>query len=279
MSERSTSGGTRRQRKWTGYDVPDFPVDKPPDYRAPDDAHGMDAISGDEPFMMMGDGRAWLYTPSGLLDGPIPTHYEPIESPVPNLLYPALSSNPVAIVWDRPDNPINLTQDPRWPVVMTTFRLTEHHTVGGMSRTLPWLNELQPEMFVELDPILAADRGIEDGGWLIVETARGEIEARARVTERMRPLRIAGSVIHQIAVPWHWGYSGLNVGDSINDLLHLSGDPNTTIETTKSLTCNVRAGRRPTPATSSVTNAPHGHVDVNREHPAELPKLNTKHTA
>ncbi len=266
------------QGKWTGYDVPDFPVDKRPDYRPPNDAHGMDAISGDEPFMMMGDGRAWLYTPTGLLDGPMPTHYEPVESPVPNLLYPALSSNPVAIAWDRPDNPINLTQDSRWPVVMTTFRLTEHHTVGGMSRTLPWLNELQPEMFVELDPILAADRGIEDGGWMVVTTERGEIEARAMVTERMRPLRIADRVIHQIAVPWHWGYSGLNVGDSINDLLHLSGDPNTTIETTKALTCNVRAGRRPSPATSSVTNAPHGHIDVDREHPSEQPKLRTTHT-
>jgi formate dehydrogenase major subunit len=263
--------------KWTGYDVPDFPVDKRPDYRAPDDARGMDAISGDEPFMMMGDGRAWLFTPAGLLDGPMPTHYEPIESPVPNLLYPALSSSPTAIAWDRPDNPINRSQDPRWPIVMTTFRLTEHHTVGGMSRTLPWLNELQPEMFVELDPILAAERGIEDGGWLVVMTERGEIEARAIVTERMRPLRIADRVVHQIAVPFHWGYSGLNVGDSINDLLHLSGDPNTTIETTKALSCNVRSGRRRSPATSSVTNAPHGHVDVNREHPAEQPKLNLEH--
>ena len=266
------------QGEWTGYDVPDFPVDKRPDYRAPDDARGMDAISGDEPFMMMGDGRAWLYTPSGLLDGPMPTHYEPIESPVPNLLYPALSFNPVAIIWDRPDNPINRSEDPRWPIVMTTFRLTEHHTVGGMSRTLPWLNELQPEMFVELDPVLAADRGIEDGGWLVVSTTRGEIEARAMVTNRMRPLRVADRVIHQIAVPWHWGYTGLNVGDSINDLLHLSGDPNTTIETTKTLTCNVRSGRRRSPATSSVTNAAHGHVAVNREHPAEQPKLKLTHT-
>ncbi|MCZ4492322.1 MAG: molybdopterin-dependent oxidoreductase [Conexibacter sp.] len=266
------------QGRWTGYDVPDFPVDKRPDYEAPDDARGMDAISGDEPFMMMGDGRAWLYTPSGLLDGPMPTHYEPVESPVPNLLYPAIGANPVAIKWDRPDNPINRSEDPRWPVVMTTYRLTEHHTVGGMSRNLPWLNELQPEMFVELDPMLAAERGIEDGGWLVVETARAEIEARAKVTERMRPLRIAGRVIHQIAVPYHWGYAGLSTGDSANDLLHLSGDPNTTIETAKALTCNVRAGRRSSPATSRITNAPHGQVAVNREHPAEQPKLSTRHT-
>jgi formate dehydrogenase major subunit len=259
--------------RWTGYDVPDFPVDKRPDYEAPDDALGMEAISGDEPFMMMGDGRAWLYAPSGLLDGPLPTHYEPIESPVPNLLYPGLSSNPSAIAWDRPDNPVNVAEDPRWPVVMTTYRLTEHHTAGGMSRTLPWLNELQPQMFVELDPMLAAARGITDGGWLVVATARGEIEARAMVTDRMRPLRIGDRVIHQIAVPFHWGYAGANTGDSANDLLHLSGDPNTTIETTKTLTCNVRAGRRFSAETSIVGQAPHGHTAINRDHPAEQSKL------
>jgi formate dehydrogenase major subunit len=262
------------QGKWTGYDVPDFPVDKRPDYRAPEDGgKGMDAISGTDPFIMMGDGRAWLYTPSGLLDGPLPTHYEPIESPVPNLLYPAVGANPVAIRWERPDNPINATADPRWPCVLTTFRLTEHHTAGGMSRTLPWLSELQPEMFAELDPILAAERGIEDGGWLVLMTERGEIEARAKVTERMRPLRIAGRVIHQIAVPWHWGYNGVSTGDSANDILHLSGDPNTNIETTKALTCNVRAGRRATPGTSRVTLAPRGHSKVNEDHAAEQPKI------
>jgi formate dehydrogenase major subunit len=260
--------------RWTGYDVPDFPVDKPPDYRPPDDAEGMDAIAGDDPFIMMGDGRAWLYTPSGLLDGPLPTHYEPVESPVPNLLYPAIGANPVAIRWDRPDNPMNPSDDPRYPHVMTTFRLTEHHTVGAMSRNLPWLNELQPEMFVELDPGLAAARGIEDGGWLVVMTERAEIEARAKVTERMRPLRIAGRVIHQIAVPWHWGYAGANKGDSANDLLHLSGDPNVNIETTKALTCEVRAGRRSTPATSRVILAPRGHIRPNQDHPAEQPKIN-----
>jgi formate dehydrogenase major subunit len=156
---------------------------------------------------------------------------------------------------------------------MTTFRLTEHHTVGGMSRNLPWLNELQPEMFAEIDPWLAQKRGIEDGGWMVIATERAEIEARAKVTERMRPLKIAGRTIHQIALPWHWGYSGLNTGDSANDLLHLSGDPNTNIETTKALTCEVRAGRRLTPETSKIMNVERGHAEVNREHPAELPKL------
>ena len=142
-----------------------------------------------------------------------------------------------------------------------------------MSRTLPWLNELQPQMFVELDPMLARARGITDGGWLVVATARGEIEARAMVTDRMRPLRIGGRTIHQIAVPFHWGYAGANTGDSANDLLHLSGDPNTTIETTKTLTCNVRAGRRYSAETSVIGQAPHGHTDIDREHPAEQSKI------
>jgi formate dehydrogenase major subunit len=260
------------QGKWTGNDVPDFQIDKRPDYRAPANAWGMDAISGDEPFIMMSDGRGWLYAPSGLLDGPLPTHYEPVESPVTNLLYPALGANPVAIKWDRPDNPLHVSGDPRWPVMMATFRLTEHHTVGGMSRRLPWLNELQPAMFVELDPVLAADRGIDDGGWLVVETARGEIEARALVTERMRPLRIADQVIHQIAVPWHWGYSGLSTGDNINDMIPLTGDPNVVIETTKA-TCNVRAGRRRSAATSTVGETPHRQVAVDHDHPSEESKI------
>jgi len=101
------------QGKWTGYDVPDFPVDKRPDYRAPEEGgKGMDAISGTDPFIMMGDGRAWLYTPSGLLDGPLPSHYEPVESPVKNKIYPEVGANPVAIRWVRDDNPIDDSGDP-----------------------------------------------------------------------------------------------------------------------------------------------------------------------
>src|SRR3954454_12072221 len=228
----------REQAKWTGYDVPDFPVDKRPDYRAPEDGgKGMDAISGDQPFIMMGDGVAWLYSPSGLLDGPLPTHYEPLESPVPNALYPEVGANPVAIRWSRPDNPYNPTDDPRYPLVATTFRLTEHHTAGGMSRNLPWLSELQPEMFAEIDPVLAQDRGIEDGGWMVISTARADIEARAKVTDRMRPLKIDGRLVHQVAIPFHWGYNGVgNTGDIANDLITLSGDPNVSIEDTKSFT-------------------------------------------
>ena len=231
-------------RHWTGYDIPDFPPTKPPDYRAPPDAEGMDAISGDDPFIMMADGRGWLYSPKGLLDGPLPTHYEPVESPVPNLLYPEVGASPAAIRWMRPENPYHVTGDPRFPVVATTFRLTEHHTAGGMTRTLPWLAELQPEMFVEIDPLLAADRGIEEGGWMTVVTARAEIEARAMVTDRIRPMQVDGQPVHRVAMPWHYGFAGIAVGDSANDLIALAADPNVSIHESRAFTCDVRAGRR-----------------------------------
>jgi formate dehydrogenase major subunit len=132
-------------------------------------------------------------------------------------------------------------------VVASTFRLTEHHTAGAMSRNLPWLAELQPEMFCEIAPGLAAERGIEDGEWMTVYTERGEIEARAKVTHRVRPMQIGDTTVHQISMPWHWGFFTTNAqgvtGDSANDLVPLTGDPNVSIED-KVFACNVRAGRR-----------------------------------
>jgi formate dehydrogenase major subunit len=264
-----------RDARWTGYDVPDFPVTKAPDYRAPRGAHGMDAISGDDPFIMMADGRGWIFSPSGLLDGPLPTHYEPLESPVHNLLYPDRDSSPAAIRWRRPENPLHPTHDPRFPIVATTFRLTEHHTAGAMSRNVPWLGELQPEMFAEVDPQLARERGIEDGGWMTIETARAEIEARAKVTDRMRPLQVDGQLVHQVGLPWHWGYSGLYTGDSTNNLVVISGDPNTSIQESKVFTCNVHAGRRSRPATERLKGVVAAHEPVSPSEddpPAEAPK-------
>jgi formate dehydrogenase major subunit len=265
--------------RWTGYDVPDFPVDKRPDYRPDKDARAMDAIGGTDPFIMMADGRAWLYSPSGLLDGPLPTHYEPIESPVSNLLYPKVGANPAAIRWLRSENPFHPTGDPRYPLVATSYRLTEQHTTGAMSRNLPWLEELQPEMFAEIDPQLAADRGIEDGGWMTIVTERAEIEARARVTHRMRPLRVDGRLMHQVGLPYHWGYSGGGPGDSTNDLGVLSGDPNVSIQESKAFTCDVRAGRRQRPSTARLAGArpPGPPIDADADDPiAENPKEVTR---
>jgi formate dehydrogenase major subunit len=234
--------------KWTGDDVPDFKADMAPDYRPPEDARGPDALRGDEPFTMQSDGKAWLYAPAGLVDGPLPTHYEPQESPFANPLY-GQRSNPARQRIHRPENPYHAADgDPGagiFPYVATTYRLTEHHTAGGMSRWLPYLAELHPEMFCEVSPALARERGLEHGGWMTVVTLRGAIEARVMVTERVAPLTVAGRAVHQVGLPYHWGSRGYATGDSANDLLGLALDPNVHIGEYKAQTCDVRPGRRP----------------------------------
>ena len=112
---------------------------------------------------MQADGKGWIFAPSGLQDGPLPTHYEPQESVIQNPLY-GQQCNPVAHGMDaRRDNPYHQPyDDPRFPYVLTTYRLTEHHTAGGMSRWLSWLSELQPEMFCEVSPELAAEVGLQE---------------------------------------------------------------------------------------------------------------------
>jgi len=234
--------------RWTGHDVPDFPPDKPPDYRPPPDATGYAALAGIDPFITQADGKGWLFAPAGLADGPLPTHYEPHESPLANKLY-AQQANPVRIRYDRPGNRSNPSDgDPGaavFPYVATTYRLTEHHTAGGMSRWVAPLAELQPEFFCEVSPELAAERGLKNGGWATIVSARSAVEARVLVTPRVRPLHLGDRVIHQIGMPYHWGNAGLVTGDSANDLIGLELDPNVQIPPTKILTCDIRPGRRP----------------------------------
>ena len=147
--------------------------------------------------------------------------------------------------YDRPGNRYNPSGSDAYPFVMTTYRLTEHHTAGGMSRTLGYLSELQPEMFCEVSPELARLRGLVGGGWATIITSRSAIEARVLVTDRMRPLRLDGRVIHQVGLPYHWGRNGLATGDGANDLLPILGDPNVHIMESKANTCDVLPGRRP----------------------------------
>src|SRR5207253_1861588 len=180
---------------WVGNDQPDFEPQKPPDYRPPPDAKGMAAIAGNQPFIMKPDGLGWLFAPGAAKDGPLPAHYEPLESPVGNLLYPRQRCTPTVRTFPGPLNILAAEATEEYPVVACTFRLTEHYLSGPMSRFNSWLNELQPEMFVELSPELAAERGIVHGGWLTVESARGRIEARAMVTRRLRPLLTAGRIV------------------------------------------------------------------------------------
>ena len=234
----------REQRKWTGYDTPDFPRDKAPDTPANPDAFGIDAHTGADPFIMNGDGRAWLYAPSGLKDGPLPAHYEPFESPVANALYPEWQNNPCVVTFERRDNPMHGRENPRYPYIITTYRLTEHHTSGAMSRWNSWLSELQPALFCEIDARLAQEKGVANGDWVTITTSRSSIEARALVTDRVQPLRIGKRQVHVIGLPYHFGPSGLVTGDVANDLIGVALDPNVRIHEAKAFTCDLRKGRK-----------------------------------
>ena len=223
--------------------MPDYDPLKSPDYRPAPDAKGMDAIAGNQPFIMKPDGLGWLYAAGAIKDGPLPTHYEPIESPVGNLLYPQQLCNPTIRTFPGPLNILARTPTTEYPVVACTFRLTEHYLSGPMSRFNGWLNELQPEMFVELSPELAQERGITHGAYLTVRSARGRIEARAMVTRRIRPLMLGQRWIHQIGIPFHWSFAGECVGGNANDLTSLLADANVSMHEAKVFACEVEPGR------------------------------------
>jgi len=142
-------------------------------------------------------------------------------------------------VWKRDDNKLSGIADPKFPYALTTYRLTEHHLSGAMTRWLPWLAELQPELFIEMSPELAKEKGIKTLDFVKVSTLRGEIKAKALVTKRLQPLRIDGKVLHVVGMPWHWGYMGLARGAIVNDLTAMVGDPNVSIHEGKAFVCNV----------------------------------------
>jgi formate dehydrogenase major subunit len=219
-----------KKGKWVGLDVPDFNA-----FLAPD------AKNGDKPFIMRADLVGAFFGP--LNDGPFPEHYEPIESPVKNMLSKQ-QNNPVAKIWKVPDQKNDLAPvgSPDFPYVITTYRLTEHHLSGVMSRYLPYLAEMFESHFAEISHELAGELGIQNGEKITVLSPRGKIHVKAMVTNRFKPFTIDGKKIHQIGVPWHWGYNGIAKGDITNDLSATVGDPNVYIQETKAFVCNVKKG-------------------------------------
>ncbi len=185
-------------------------------------------------FIMRRGGRARIFGPS-MADGPLPEHYEPWESPAINPLH-IQGINPA--LWDLEMDAKGATQ--AYPLVGTTYRVSEHWQTGAMTRNVPWLVEMQPEMFVEMSPELAAERNIKNGERVIVESSRGAIEAVAIVTCRFRPFNINGQIVHEVGMPWHWGYKGLVTGGCANELTPAIGDANTMIPETKAFLCNIR---------------------------------------
>jgi formate dehydrogenase major subunit len=227
------------QGRWAGLDSPDFAATKRPDAAANPGGVGLECHDGASPFLMQSDGKAWLYVPEGLVDGPLPAHYEPYESPVENAVY-RQQHNPLTKIWELSQNAYAPVGSADYPHVLSTYRLTEHHLSGSMSRWLPWLAELQPELFCEISPEHAAEIGIQNTDWVQISTPRGAIRAKALVTRRIRPYRLKSRTVHHVGLPWHWGYKGVTTGDVVNDLSALVGEPNTTIHEAKVFVCNVK---------------------------------------
>jgi formate dehydrogenase major subunit len=228
--------------KWVGYDVPDYLPTKAPTSKASPAKTGLAAQNGTDPFIMKADGKGWLFAPKLLNEGPLPEHYEPLESPVKNPVS-SQQNNPVIKVWDTDadqDVGDKVSTPEQFPIVCTTFRLTEHWQTGTMSRTLPWLAEAQPDMFVEMSKELAQEKGIENGDQVVVSSARGQIQVVALVTGRWKPLNINGQLVHQMGMPWHYGWMGLATGAVANDLTPHVGDGNTMIPEYKAFLVDVK---------------------------------------
>ena len=218
---------------WTGTewigDVPDYGKNIPPEKNV-------------GPFIMTPEGRARLFG-KGLADGPFPEHYEPLESPVKNILS-SIQNNPVikfSHLLNEGSTPIATDADAeKYPIIATTYRLTEHWQAGQMTRNSPWLVELKPKMFVEMSRSLAEKKGIKSGDEVKVISARGEITAYANVTDSLKPFNINSEMYEIIGLPWHYGFIGLATGCSANSLTHDIGDANTMIPEYKAFLCDIQ---------------------------------------
>ncbi len=218
--------------KWVG-DVPDGPW---PPLQNPD---GSVREDGRYPFIMTVHGFAQIFGP-GLADGPFPEHYEPLECPVEKNLMNKQRMNPTAPVYGT-EADAHATCDPRFPFVGTTYRCVEHWQTGLMTRPQPWLLEMQPQMFVEMSEELAKLKGIKNGERVRASSARGSVECTAIVTKRFKPFKIGGNMVHEVGIPWHFGWRWPESGkeESANLLTPSTGDPNTRIPESKAFMVNI----------------------------------------
>ncbi len=198
-------------QQWVG-DVPDYPATMDPK-----DPNAW------LPFIMTGEGTGRLFSNS-MVDGPIPEHYEPFESPIPNPLHPNQSESPAAFLYGNVRDSFGAVKD--FPYVATTYRLTEHEHYVTMN--VPHLVQLQPEAFVEVPQELASEKGIRSGDRVRVSSKRGKVELAAVVTRRLGAVTVGGQKVYQIGIPIHWGFVGISKGDFwlANALTPFVGDAN-----------------------------------------------------
>lgn len=230
-----------RTNRWTGFDTPDFDAAKNPGYKPAPDARGSAAISGSAPFGVHTDGKAWIFVPYGINDGPLPAYYEPAESPYLNILWKQNRAPGTTIIED-PENPISEPGNPEYPIVMTTYHMVEHWLSGSQTRHIPWLVALQPRSFVEITPEMAEAVGISSGALIEVKSARAALQMRALVTPRIRigdvegkPGAVAGTFVNS-------GYRGIACDPVANDLSPAIMAPEGLIPASKGFTISITRG-------------------------------------
>ncbi len=213
--------------KWKGNDIPDFAATK-----GPDDPTFID------PFIMIAGGKGGLF--AGINEGPFPEHYEPYENPISNA-FSSVQLNPAVQFGEKATNVKGDVS--KYPIVATTYRVSEHWQSGSMTRNVPWLAELVPHMYIEISEELAKEKGIAYKDRIIVSSARGEIEAYALITKRFKPYKLKDKTVHHIGMPWHFGYNGIATGATANVLTPNIGDANTTIPEFKAFLCDIRRAK------------------------------------
>ena len=209
---------------------------------------------GKSPFIMQKEGHGQLYGP-GREEGPFSEHYEPVETPVRSHPFSRQLSNPCAKIIDSDMDKRAVPADPKYPIVLTTYSMTEHWCGGGETRNVPSLLEAEPQLYVEMSKELAALKGIKNGDPVIVESARGKVEAVAMVTVRMTPFNIQGKIVHEIGMPFAFGWTKKGCGDATNRLCITAGDPNTTIPEYKACCVNLRKADKVTELSYEDLNA------------------------
>ena len=215
--------------KWGGSDVPDIRPDANP--------NDEEAV---RPFIMTAEGVARLFAPSGMVDGPLPEHYEPFESPLTvNPMHPnnaKAMNNPAGRVFKADREAFG--KPDKFPYVATSYRLTEHfHYWTKNVRTSA---VIQPQQFVEIGEELAKEKGIANGDQVKVSSNRGFIKAVAVVTKRVASLDVGGKRVHTVGLPNHWGFVGVaKPGYLVNTLTPFVGDANTQTPEFKSFTVNI----------------------------------------
>ena len=219
--DQSRAGIAWNGREWIG-DVPDYGRTTPPD------AAGA--------FIMTEEGVARLFSSQHLADGPFSEHYEPVESPSPNVMHDNVAVNPV-IRWYDGVRETLANGDDDYPYACTVYRVVEREHF--VTSNVPLLVEAMPDFFVELPEGLAAEKGIPNGSQVRVWSKRGEVQGTAIVTKRIKPLRVNGRVVWTVGIPVHWGFVGITQGSMANLLTPFIGDANTRCPEFKSFLVNV----------------------------------------